>query len=123
MKESNIMALHTNPVQAFIGPRSGRLGVEAHSEGTKLDTSDGVEFCNHLMELMEEHEVDLTGFFAPIQKKNPTWEDLTGWLADQHEKTGEHKQLAAVVLDQKWGPSICILENDESYSRKVKVVL
>ena len=117
MKESIIMALHTNPVQAFIGPRSGRLGVEVHKDGTKLATEVGVELFDHLMSLAEEHKVPFTGFFAPTQEKNPTTEVIRNW-----QKKNPDLRLAAVILDQKWGPSICILENNEEYSKTAKVV-
>ena len=112
------MALHTNPVQAFIGPRSGRLGVEAHTEGTKLDTSDGVALFKHLFASAVKYGFPLTGFFAPLKLKNPTWEQILEW-----QKKNPDLRLAAVILDGKWGPTICILENDEEYSRTAKVVL
>ena len=111
------MALHTNPVQAFIGPRSGRLGVEAHSEGTKLDTSDGVALFKHLFATGVNYGVAITGFFAPLKLKNPTCEQILEW-----QKKNPDLRLAAVILDGKWGPTICILENDEEYSKTAKVV-
>ena len=113
------MPLYTQPVQAYIGPRTGRLAVEKKTEaGTQLPTEDGVAMFEHLLNQAKEYGVPFTGYFAPLKLKNPTVEQIEKW-----QKANSDKTLAAVILDQKWGPSICFLENDDSYVRKQKVVL
>ena len=113
------MPLYTQPVQAYIGPRTGRMAVEAYNEeGTKLETSDGVALFKHLFATAVNYGTDFTGYFAPLKLKNPSCEQILEW-----QKANPDKTLAVVILDQKWGPSICFLENDESYVRKQKVVL